>query len=308
MDDELAFLILRFGVRSTIHVPITQAGRPFAVTVFATAGARAYDEHDLVFAEELARRASTAMHNAELFETAKKERARAEEAADLRERLVAVVGHDLRQPLTSIDVRLAVLRRWSKKPEFLEDIDGLQASSRRMSRMIEQILDFTRSRLGGGLALVFAPMDLREALVPIVDELRMAHPAATIRLQCPKLRGAWDRDRLEQVFSNLIGNAIAHGDPDRPVTVTAGGDALDVWVEVHNEGPPIPQDLQSALFNPFRMGERSSRSPAGLGLGLYITNELIVRHGGQIEVRSTAVEGTTFRVVLPREVIGSRNR
>ena len=114
-------------------------------------------------------------------------------------------------------------------------------------------------------------------------------PSATIQLQCPKLRGAWDRDRLEQVFSNLIGNALAHGDPDKPVTVTAGAEALRVWVEVHNEGPPIPQELQSALFNPFRMGERSSRSPAGLGLGLYISNEVIRRHGGQIEVRSTAV-------------------
>ena len=272
--------------------------------VFAAAGTRVYDEHDLVFAEELARRASTAMHNAELFHTAKKERQRAEEAAELRERLVAVVGHDLRQPLAAIDIRLQLLRRRSKDPEFLEDLGGLRASSRRMSRMIEQILDFTRSRLGGGLELVFAPMDLREALVPIVDELRAAHPSATIQLQCPELRGAWDRDRLEQVFSNLIGNALAHGDPDKPVTVTAGAEALRVWVEVHNEGPPIPQELQSALFNPFRMGERSSRSPAGLGLGLYISNEVILRHGGQIEIRSTAVEGTTFRVVLPREAVG----
>jgi signal transduction histidine kinase len=304
MDDELAFLILKFGISSTIHVPITMAGSPFAVIVFAAAGTRSYNEHDLAFAEELARRASTAMHNAALFHAAKKERARAEEAAELRERLVAVVGHDLRQPLASIDMRLEVLRRESKNPEFLEDLDGLRASSRRMSRMIQQILDFTRTRLGGGLELVFAPMDLREALVPIVEELRAAHPSATIQLQCPTLRGAWDRDRLEQVFSNLIGNAVAHGDPDKPVTVTAGAEALRAWVQVHNEGPPIPQELQSALFDPFRMGERSSRSPAGLGLGLYISNEVVHRHGGQIEIRSTAVEGTTFRVVLPCEAVG----
>jgi PAS domain S-box-containing protein len=304
MDDELAFLILRFGISSTIHVPVTVAGSPVAVLLFAAAGTKVYDEHDLVFAEELARRASTAMHNAELFQTAKKERARAEEAAELRERLVAVVGHDLRQPLTAIDIRLDILRRSRKDLEFLEDLDGLRASSRRMSRMIEQILDFTRSRLGGGLELVLAPMDLREALVPIVDKLRAAHPSVTIQVQCPRLRGAWDRDRLEQVFSNLIGNALAHGDPDTPVTVTAGAEGLRAWIQVHNEGPPIPQALQSALFNPFRMGERSSRSPAGLGLGLYISNEVIHRHGGQIEIRSTAAEGTTFRVVLPCEVVG----
>jgi signal transduction histidine kinase len=136
--------------------------------------------------------------------------------------------------------------------------------------MIEQILDFTRSRLGGGLELVFAPMNLREALVPIVDELRSAHPSATIQLQCPSLRGTWDRDRLEQVFSNLIGNALTHGDPNTPVTVTAGAEALSAWVRVHNEGPPIPQELQSALFNPVPHGRAFESEPAGLGLGLYI--------------------------------------
>ena len=170
--------------------------------------------------------------------------------------------------------------------------------------MIEQILDFTRSRLGGGLEVVFAPMDLREAVTPILDEVRSAHPSATIQLQCPELCGAWDRDRLEQVFSNLIGNALAHGDPGKPVTVTAGAEDHSVWVEVHNEGPPIPQELQSALFNPFRWSERASRSPAGLGLGLYISNEVVLRHGGQIEIRSTAAEGTTFRVTLPRQAVG----
>jgi len=305
MDDELGFLILRFGISSTIHVPIIIAGRPFAVIVFAAAGTRVYNEHDLVFAEEMARRASTAIHNAELFHTAKKERERAEEAAALRERLVAVVGHDLRQPLASIEIGLGLLRKRNKDPELVEGLNGLRASTRRMFRMIEQILDFTRSRLGGGLELVFAPMDLREALTSIVDELRAAHPSATIQLQCPELRDAWDRDRLEQVFSNLIGNALAHGDPGKPVTVTAGPEAQRVWVDVHNESPPIPQELQSELFHPFRRGGLPGRSPSGLGLGLYISNEVVLRHGGQIEIRSTAGEGTTFRVTLPRHAVGN---
>jgi PAS domain S-box-containing protein len=301
-NDELTPHILKFGIPSIIYVPIILGGRPFAVIAFASAPPRVYSEPDLVFAEELARRASTALHNAELFQTAKKERARAEEAAALRERLVAVVGHDLRQPLAAIEIRAGLLRMRSKDPEFIEDIDGLRVSSRRMSRMIAQILDFTRSRLRGGLELVFAPMDLREALTSIVDEAQTAHPSATIQLQCLELRGAWDRDRLEQLFSNLIGNALAYGDPGKPVTVTAGAGTLDVWVEVHNEGPPIPQELRSIVFHPFRRGERESRSPAGLGLGLYISNEVVLAHGGQIEIRSTAAEGTTFRVVLPRTV------
>ena len=220
------------------------------------------------------------------FKTARRERERAEEAAALRERLVAVVGHDLRQPLASIEMRVGLLRMRSKEPEFVEDLDGLRASARRMHRMIEQILDFTRSRLGGGLQLVVAPMNLRDALTAIVDELRTSHPLATIQLHCPELHGAWDRDRLERVLSNLIGNAVVHSEPARPVTVTAGADALRVWVEVHNEGKPIPQELLSMLFMPFRRGEREGRSPAGLGLGLYISHEVILGHGGRIEVRS----------------------
>jgi len=234
--------------------------------------------------------------------TASVEKSRVQE---FQERFLAILGHDLRQPLAAIDIRVALLRRRSKDPEFIEDLDGLRASSRRMSRMIEQILDFTRSRLGGGLELAFAPIDLREALIAIVGELRAAHPSATIQLQCPELRGAWDRDRLEQVFSNLIANALFYSDPAATVTVTAGADPLRVWVEVHNEGPPIPQELQSVLFNPFRRGERESRSPVGLGLGLYISKEVVLGHGGHIEIRSTAAEGTTFRVVLPRQAVGN---
>ena len=234
--------------------------------------------------------------------TASAEKSRVQE---FQERFLAILGHDLRQPLAAIEIRMAVLRMQSKEPEFVEDLDGVRASSRRMSRMIEQILDFTRSRLGGGLELAFAPMDLHEALTPILGELRAAHPSATIQLECPELRGSWDRDRLEQVFSNLIGNALVHSDPGKPVTVTAGADGLRVWVEVHNEGPLIPQELQSVLFNPFRRGERESRSPSGLGLGLYISNEVVLGHGGQIEIRSTAAEGTTFRIVLPRQALGN---
>src|SRR4029077_19031268 len=103
-------------------------------------------------------------------------------------------------------------------------------------------------------------------------------------LQSQERGSAWNPDRLGRVFSTLIGNAPAHGDPGKPVTVTAGAEAHRVWVEVHNDSPPIPQELQSELFHPFRRGELPGRSPAGLGLGLYISNEVVLRHGGQIEI------------------------
>ncbi len=269
------------------------AGRPFAVVVFATAGTRPYTEHDLVFAEEMARRASTAMRETRSFSIPPRRRGSAPKKRRAAGTARAVVGHDLGQPLAAIDVRLEVLRRWSKDPEFVEGLNGLRASSRRMSRMIEQILDFTRSRLGGGLELVFVPMDLQEALTAIVDELRVAHPAATIQLQCPELRGAWDRDRLEQVFSNLIVNALAHGDPGKPVTVTAGIEPLHVWVQVHNEGPAIPQEFQCAL-QPVPQGGAREPESGGARPGSYIRTRSSSGTEEQIEVRSTAVEGTTF--------------
>jgi CheY-like chemotaxis protein len=114
--------------------------------------------------------------------------------------------------------------------------------------------------------------------------------------------GSWDRDRLEQVFSNIVGNAIHYGDPARPVTVDVRDEGREVVASVHNHGPHIPEALRAELFSPFRRGERDSKTTetAGLGLGLYISREIVVAHGGEMDVRSTPTEGTTFRVTLPR--------
>ncbi len=230
-------------------------------------------------------------------------------ARQFQERFVAILGHDLRNPLSAIDMATGVLRHRAEKagdaatPRVL---DRIQSSSRRMARMIDQILDLSRTRIAGGLEMKLTSVDLASLLTGIVEELRAVHPSRTVELRCPpSVGGRWDRDRLEQVFSNLIGNAIRHGAPDRPVRVTAVvGDALaPVRVYVHNEGRPIPEELLASIFNPFRRGERESRGPGteGLGLGLYISREIVVAHRGTIEVRSSAVEGTTFQVLLPRQ-------
>ncbi len=144
-------------------------------------------------------------------------------------------------------------------------------------------------------------MDLCPLLTAVVDELTIAHPELVLDLHCPRVHGAWDKDRLEQVFSNLISNALHHGAPGRPVRVTASQEGSSIRVDVHNEGVPIPESLRVDIFNPFRRGDSDSRSvkTAGLGLGLYISREIVRAHGGEIEVRSTATEGTSFRVVLP---------
>jgi PAS domain S-box-containing protein len=227
------------------------------------------------------------------------EKARTQE---FQERFLAILGHDLRNPLASIDMGAGIVRQRSQDPAVHRVVDRIQSSSQRMSRMIEQILDLTRSRLTGGLELNRQPMDLRDAIARVVDELRTAHPTRTVMVDSPPLPGTWDLDRLEQLFSNLVGNAILHGDPARPVTIEGRlEEAGFVSVDVHNEGAPIPEHLQTEIFNPFRRGERESRTPntAGLGLGLYISNEVAIAHGGTITLRSTAAEGTTFRLRLP---------
>jgi PAS domain S-box-containing protein len=231
----------------------------------------------------------------------------AERAAiqEFQERFLAVLGHDLRNPLASMEMGRALLLQRptiAGDPASARVLGRMETSSRRMALMIEQILDLTRSRLGGGLEIRPAPTNLCTILNGIVDELRIAHPTRAIELRCASLPGTWDKDRLEQVFSNIVGNAIDHGVADKPVTVEASLEGTTVRVDVHNEAPPIPEDLRAKLFSPFRRGNQESRTShtAGLGLGLYISNEIVAAHGGAIDVHSSSVEGTTFRVTLPR--------
>jgi signal transduction histidine kinase/FixJ family two-component response regulator len=224
---------------------------------------------------------------------------------EFQERFVAVLGHDLRNPLSAIEMAIGLLRQQlasSNDPRTARVLARMGTSTRRMSRMVEQILDLTRSRLGDGLRVDPAPMDLDVMLAGIADELRTAHPGRAVELRCPPLRGTWDRDRLEQVFSNLIGNALQYGSAETPIVVEAREEGTAVCIEVHNDGEPIPESLRTQLFDPFRRGSREGRSvnTEGLGLGLYISREIVVAHGGEIEVHSDAAAGTTFRVRLPR--------
>ena len=264
--------------------------------VYADSGRR-YTESDLAFAEDFARRAAMAIENAHAHATLGA-------ALEFQERFVAVLGHDLRNPLAAIDMAAGVLRQRAKianDAATMNVLDRMKSSSTRMSRMIEQVLDLARIRLAGGLALSPEPMNLCETITRIVNEVRMAHPSRTIVLRCEPIRGTWDGDRLEQVFSNLIANAVHYGAPEKPVSVDARLESGAVRVGVHNEGEPISESVRAGLFNPFRRGARDSRhaKTAGLGLGLYISREIALAHGGSLEVQSSSSEGTTFRVTLP---------
>jgi PAS domain S-box-containing protein len=231
-----------------------------------------------------------------------------ERLQQFQERFLAILGHDLRNPLASLNMGTGLLRQRITDPVMLQILQRMGSSGLRMSRMIEQIMDFTRVRLDRGIQLNLETMDLRATLEAIVNEMRAAHPTRTVSLSCPSVVGMWDRDRLEQVLSNLIGNAILHGEANAPVAVEATVTPEVIQVAVHNDGPPIPAALQASIFDPFRRGERDSRTSntAGLGLGLYICRELVVAHGGTLELSSDAASGTTFRVTLPRAAASSR--
>jgi PAS domain S-box-containing protein len=219
--------------------------------------------------------------------------------ADTRERLIGIVGHDLRGPLSAIKTATALLSRAGRAPpKNLTDV--ISRSVDRMSAMISQLLDFTRIRLGGGLALDRRMFELRDLAEEIAHEVSLAHggrvPVVSVFGNCT---GTWDRTRMGQVVANLLHNALLHGSPEAPVTISLRGEPIEIVVEVHNEGTPISGELLPALFDPFRRGVFSSRHQ-GLGLGLFIASEIVLAHGGSIEVVSTPDAGTTFRVRMPR--------
>jgi signal transduction histidine kinase len=270
--------------------------------VFAAMGTRTYEAQALAVAEELARRASHAMHNGQLFQAAEIERARAEEGATLRERLVAIVGHDLRNPLTAITMAARILSQSGLAPRDAELVDRIQTCASRMTRMIAQILDFARIRAGMTFDLEFASANLPKICSAMIDELRMGRPDQRIELDVHgNSNVVCDADRIAQVFSNLVGNAIQYG--TRPlVTVTMRDAEPDaVAIAVHNFGPPIPASAQATLFDAFYKEDDRSN---GIGLGLFIASEIVRAHQGSITVRSPDRDGTTFTVVLPRNPCG----
>ncbi|HEX8824333.1 MAG TPA: ATP-binding protein [Archangium sp.] len=220
--------------------------------------------------------------------------------AELREQFIAVLGHDLRNPLSSLVMGADMLGQRTLAASEEKVVRRMQESGRRIARLLDDVMDFARGRLGGGI-----PVDAREvsdlgrALEHVVEELRTMHPSRTIHFTedgCGTLRG--DRQRLAQLLSNLLANALVHGDPSEPVTVAVRGDASQVVLSVTNKGRPITADLLPRLFHPFFRGV-SDQHPKGLGLGLFIVEQIARSHGGGVQVRSTE-EATTFACTLPR--------
>jgi signal transduction histidine kinase len=223
-----------------------------------------------------------------------------------RELFLATLGHDLRNPLNAIVVSSALLARSGQLDEENTQI-ALQMLNFAtvMTRMIQDLLDFTRSRLGGGMPVSAAPLDLEHLCRDVLDEFRAAYPTRALRLESfGDTSGEWDAARLRQVVSNLVANAIEHGADMSPVNLSARGEGSDVVVAVKNQGLPISSSALPTLFDPFvRATEVTNkhRPIGGIGLGLYIARQIVIAHGGTIVVDSSETTGTTFTVRLPRQ-------
>lgn len=220
---------------------------------------------------------------------------------------LGIVGHDLRTPLQYLSMGAEFLMRSERSdPQLIQLGSRMFDTASRMGQILGNLLDFTLSRTGTGMRIDPQPVDLAALSEQVADEFRFSVPSRRIETQrSGDLSGRWDGARIGQVYQNLIGNALQHGAADGPVLARTTGQPDGVRISVHNHGDPIPESELAGIFDPLhRYAAKRTEQPnrQNLGLGLYIVREIVAAHGGRIEVRSTAEDGTTFLVWLPRSV------
>ena len=224
--------------------------------------------------------------------------------ARTREQFLDILGHDLRNPLGAIIMGATLLTKSDSLDVKLVGVaTRILNSAGRMNRMVSDLLDLTRTRLGAGIPVTPKPMDLIPVCLQVIAELEATHPDCRLQF-APKgdLHGEWDSDRLAQVISNLVANAVQYGGEDGPVSIVAQPHGEEVVLRVHNEGPPISEDAMGKIFEPMvrQPAQNGDKHTTGLGLGLHIAREIVTAHGGTIAVTSLEKEGTTFTVQIPR--------
>ncbi len=220
-----------------------------------------------------------------------------------KERFLAILGHDLRSPLSAIIASSAFLVEAGEldEPNFTL-VSRIASSARRMNQMVADLLDFTRTRFGDSIPIVRAETDVRRILHDVVTEVAASHPNSTLQVETSgDLRGQWDSARLTQALTNLVANAVHHGSDKSPVKVSAHGQRNEIEISVQNGGPIIPEKDLSQLFDAMKHARGDgARDRRHLGLGLYIVDKIVAAHRGVIDVRSNKEDGTSFTVHLPR--------
>ena len=285
----------REGIGAVAFVPLVAGGRLIGKFMVYYPSRRELGKSEMDLARALANHVAAAIARFQSL-------AELQETVRFNEMFTGILGHDLRNPLAAISMAARVAMGRDGSADLLKPLSRIVNSGARMSRMIDQLLDFTRIRMVGGVPVNRTRVDLVPILSQVMDELDDAHPEWTLRMQeVGDTQGMWDPDRLSQVFSNLVANALQHGRPEGGVTVIVDGSVPElVRIEVRNAGS-IPAERLGSLFEPLAGGRAHVRTTRGLGLGLHITRELVRAHGGKIDVSSDEERGTTFAVVLPRE-------
>lgn len=221
-----------------------------------------------------------------------------------RSLFLGILGHDLRDPLSAAAsaIELQLVTR-DDEDAHREATEKVRRSLARMEGMIRDLLDFARTRLGSPMPLAMKPTDLKEICREVVEAFELSHRGRRINLECTgDLTGTWDADRIHQLLANLIKNALEHGDSDKPVTVTAQGEADGIVLSVHNAGPPIPRETRHTIFEPLTRADIGIglHNAVSLGLGLYVVKQVAKAHAADVEILSALGEGTTFTLRLPR--------
>ncbi len=292
---------LTFKIESYVSVPIVLAtGRYFGnLCALDPAPAKVSDAKTIAMFERFA--AFIAMQlDSQISRQSEQNILRDERlASELREQLIALLGHDVRNPLQAIVVTSDLIAKKTTDPGLLSLAARIKANSKRMSALIDDVLDLARGRLGGEIGISIAAVpDLNAGLRAVLKELQDGQPTRQIiaRLEVTGTVSC-DLRRVQQVASNLIGNALTHGAPDSIVKVTAVSTDTEFVFEVWNDGPPIPSENLGKIFEPF--WRRSSSGSQGWGLGLYICTQIVRAHGGSLAVTSSREAGTQFTVRLP---------
>ncbi|WP_341211659.1 GAF domain-containing sensor histidine kinase [uncultured Limimaricola sp.] len=290
-----------YGFRSYISVPILRGDGSLFGTLCAIdpEPRRVETPETLGMFQLFAELIGLACDKAEEQERDRRALAAERETAALREQFIAVVGHDLRNPVAAVDAGLRRLARDATEPAQSGMIRQMQEATRRMDGIIANLLDFARGRLGKGIPIRPAHIGDAEALLSqVIDEIAVVSDRSILRridIPCEILA---DRARLGQMLSNLLANAAAYGREGTEIEVTARIEAAELVIEVANQGDPIPAQLQLELFRPFTRREASGQPRDGLGLGLYIAFEIARAHGGTLDLTST-IDRTVFIARLP---------
>jgi signal transduction histidine kinase len=290
-----------YGFESYISVPIVRTNGEFFGTLCALdpLPAKASDPKTIATFELFSQLISMQLDVEDRIKESEAALLDEQQTAELREQFIAVLGHDLRTPLSSVAMGANALQKMPLNGQAVTIVERIKRSGDRMAKLIDNILDFARGRLGDGIPIAKqADSKLGQELTHVVEELAAIHPTRKVTAQIDiDTPVSCDTGRIAQLLSNLLSNALVHGASDEPVNVT--GECQDgiLTLKVTNRGEPIPPETRDRLFHPFTRGV-GERRQEGLGLGLYIASQIAIAHGGTLSVES-APAATTFTLTMP---------